>query len=77
MKHILKELIRKESDNQRRRNLTREYLQGRILQALQNQRAFSSWAFLGGTALRFLYNLPRYSEDLDFSLTKSSYTGNF
>ena len=25
------------------------------------------WVFLGGTALRFLYSIPRYSEDLDFS----------
>ena len=26
------------------------------------------WAFVGGTALRFLYSIPRFSEDLDFSL---------
>jgi hypothetical protein len=26
------------------------------------------WAFVGGTALRFLFALPRFSEDLDFSL---------
>ena len=32
---------------------------------------FRSTAFLGGTALRFLYNLPRFSEDLDFSLTEN------
>ncbi|HFQ92650.1 MAG TPA: hypothetical protein ENK32_01460 [Anaerolineae bacterium] len=25
-------------------------------------------AFHGGTSLRFLYNMPRYSEDLDFAL---------
>jgi len=29
--------------------------------------AFRSTAFVGGTALRFLYGLPRFSEDLDFS----------
>ena len=28
------------------------------------------WAFVGGTSLRFLFNLPRFSEDLDFSATK-------
>ena len=29
---------------------------------------FLNWAFLGGTALHFLFNIPRYSEDLDFTL---------
>ena len=28
-------------------------------------------AFHGGTALRFLYATPRYSEDLDFALERS------
>lgn len=68
MKHILKQLLDQEKDDSRRRNITREYLQGRILQSLQQGGTFSSWAFLGGTALRFLYALPRYSEDLYFSL---------
>ena len=77
MKHLLEQLVREEKDNHRRRNLTREYLQGRILQALQDQEVFTHWAFLGGTALRFLYSLPRYSEDLDFSLTKPGHPLNF
>jgi len=47
--------------------VAREYLQARILQSLQEDGAFMRWAFLGGTALRFLYSIPRYSEDLDFS----------
>jgi predicted nucleotidyltransferase component of viral defense system len=55
--------------------LVREYLQARILQGLQRAGAFERWAFLGGTALRFLYRLPRFSEDLDFSLTKARGTG--
>lgn len=48
--------------------MVREYLQARILEALQAKGVFTRWAFLGGTALRFLYDLPRYSEELDFSL---------
>jgi hypothetical protein len=43
--------------------------QARILLSLQDHGAFANWAFLGGTALRFLFSLPRYSEDLDFSVT--------
>ena len=50
------------------RNVLREYLQARILGGLQRAGAMSPLAFQGGTALRFLYGLRRYSEDLDFAL---------
>lgn len=53
------------------RNVLREYLQARILEGLQRAGAMSTIAFQGGTALRFLYGLPRYSEDLDFALEGS------
>lgn len=49
-------------------NRLREYLQAFVLRSLHESEAFRSLAFVGGTALRFLHNLPRYSEDLDFSL---------
>ncbi len=49
-------------------NLTREYLQARILSSLQRSGAMIPLAFLGGTCLRFLHSLPRHSEDLDFAL---------
>ena len=53
------------------RNLAREYLQARILGSLHHAGAMSTLAFHGGTALRFLYAIPRYSEDLDFALEKN------
>lgn len=53
------------------RNVLREYLQARILEGLQRAGAMSTIAFQGGTALRFLYGLPRYSEDLDFAIEGS------
>jgi predicted nucleotidyltransferase component of viral defense system len=68
MNEYVQSLIADAPNNNYARNLVREYLQSRILEALQQQGAFSSWAFLGGTALRFLYSMPRFSEDLDFSL---------
>ena len=49
-------------------HLVREYLQARILQSLQRAGAMQTLAFHGGTSLRFLYDIPRYSEDLDFAL---------
>jgi predicted nucleotidyltransferase component of viral defense system len=48
--------------------MTREYLQARILGCLQRIGAMVPLAFHGGTALRFLYTIARYSEDLDFTL---------
>ncbi|MDX4048483.1 nucleotidyl transferase AbiEii/AbiGii toxin family protein [Aliarcobacter skirrowii] len=46
----------------------REILQEIVLYALSDAGFFKYAVFYGGTALRILYNLPRYSEDLDFSL---------
>lgn len=52
------------------RNVAREYLQARLLGSLQRSGAMIPLAFQGGTALRFLHGLKRYSEDLDFSLER-------
>ncbi|MBW2535607.1 MAG: nucleotidyl transferase AbiEii/AbiGii toxin family protein [Deltaproteobacteria bacterium] len=49
-------------------NLLREYVQAFVLRSLHECEAFTTVAFVGGTALRFLHQLPRFSEDLDFSL---------
>ena len=67
MKEHIRDLIAKAKTNAEALLLVREYLQARILEALQRAGAFEHWAFLGGTALRFLYGLPRFSEDLAFS----------
>jgi predicted nucleotidyltransferase component of viral defense system len=52
------------------RAIVSEYLQMRILHSLQSVGAMIPLAFHGGTALRILYQLPRYSEDLDFALER-------
>lgn len=70
MKEFLLEIIRSNPDPIRKRNLVREYLQARILEALQRSGAMIPLAFQGGTALRFLYNIARFSEDLDFALER-------
>ena len=59
------------------RCIVREYLQARVLENLQENGAFVNWAFVGGTALRFLYSMPRFSEDLDFSLVRAGVEDNF
>ena len=53
-------------------NLLREYVQSRILGVMQEAGSMTALAFMGGTALRFVYRTPRYSEDLDFTLEQDA-----
>lgn len=50
----------------------REILQQTALLGLARHHFFQHAVFYGGTALRILYGLDRYSEDLDFSLLQSN-----
>ena len=68
MKEHLRQLASAAANDLARTCLVREYLQSRILESLQDSGAFLRWAFVGGAALRFLFSIPRFSEDLDFSL---------
>jgi hypothetical protein len=70
MKEYLAELIRSSPTPLQARNVVCEYLQARLLGALQRAGAMLPLAFHGGTALRFLYATSRYSEDLDFALER-------
>ncbi len=58
------------NDPAQKLNLLREYVQVSTLRSLHESEAFVSLAFVGGTALRFVFALPRFSEDLDFSVEK-------
>jgi len=51
-------------------NAIHEIVQEIALVGLSRAKFFEHAAFYGGTALRILYNLDRFSEDLDFSLLK-------
>ena len=73
MKDYVLELISKSTKSNDKVNIMREYLQAYTLRIMHDAGIFRTTAFLGGTALRFLYGLPRFSEDLDFSL-KSAHT---
>jgi len=46
----------------------REYCQNIFLSFLYQQKKSKQLLFKGGTALRIVYNSPRYSEDLDFTI---------
>jgi predicted nucleotidyltransferase component of viral defense system len=77
VKEYLRQLAGQEPNDILRRCLVREYLQARILESLQDNGVFLTWAFVGGTALRFLYSIPRFSEDLDFSLITEGKEASF
>lgn len=47
-------------------NILREYLQYKILEIIFNSPYANKLSFLGGTALRIVYNNTRFSEDIDF-----------
>lgn len=49
-------------------NAVKEIMQEIALAALSRTEFFKVGAFMGGTCLRILHGLPRFSEDLDFSL---------
>ena len=70
MRDYVLELVSQQTGINAKLNIMREYLQAYILRIMHNEGVFRTTAFLGGTALRFLYGLPRFSEDLDFSLAK-------
>jgi hypothetical protein len=70
MKDYLAGLVRASPTPAHARNVAREYLQARVLGVLQRAGAMIPLAFHGGTLLRFLYSIPRYSEDLDFALER-------
>lgn len=53
-------------------NALKEIIQEVALLALWRAKFFQHAAFYGGTALRILYGLDRFSEDIDFSLLKPS-----
>jgi len=57
-------------------NALKEVFQEIALLGLYQGGFFENAAFYGGTALRILYGLPRFSEDLDFTLLEKNHDFN-
>lgn len=72
MKDYLINLVSQTEGEAAKINIMREYLQVYALRTIFENGRFAQITFVGGTALRFLFGLPRFSEDLDFSLTAPS-----
>lgn len=68
MIELLKQKINSLNTHDEKYAELREYLQLLILRILEIKGCYKNLAFVGGTSLRILYGLNRFSEDLDFSL---------
>jgi predicted nucleotidyltransferase component of viral defense system len=68
MLDIIKNQLTDKMSLEEKAHLVRENLQILILKILYDLGMFKYLAFVGGTALRMLFNLRRFSEDIDFSL---------
>lgn len=62
--------------NEQKRNVTQEVMQEVTLAGLYRGGFFDKAAFYGGTCLRIFHELPRFSEDMDFSLIGKDETFN-
>ncbi len=70
MIEIIKQSLQGSKGSEEKVNRAREFLQVLMLKIFFDRGYFENIAFTGGTALRILYGMRRYSEDLDFSLVK-------
>ncbi len=66
----IKKMLENYPDSMPQVDKLREIIQQAALLGLARHRFFEHAVFYGGTALRILYGLDRYSEDLDFSLVR-------
>lgn len=70
MKDQALEIARTELTDQAKKNRLREYLQHVLLRQLFERNLLERLVFHGGTALRVVHGLARFSEDLDFHLVE-------
>lgn len=68
MKEQALAIAREESNRRDATNRLREYLQHLLLRELFEKNILEQLVFHGGTALRILHNLQRFSEDIDFHI---------
>ena len=69
MRDYVKSIVDKELTQNANLNRVREYIQSYLLYVLYKKKLFQNLVFTGGTALRFVHKIRRFSEDIDFSLS--------
>jgi hypothetical protein len=68
MIEVIRQQLARDMTQEEKLNRAREVLQLTALKIIYDKEYFKNLSFTGGTALRVLFDLKRFSEDLDFSL---------
>jgi len=74
MEYLLEEAKSNALPVVKKRGILREYLQIIILNSIYKHKLGRHFFFMGGTAMRFFYGMPRFSEDLDFNTNGLKYS---
>ena len=69
MRDYIKSIVNKKLSADDNLNRVREYIQAYFLYIIYRKKYYQDMVFTGGTALRFIYQIRRFSEDIDFSLS--------
>ena len=77
MRDYIKSVVDPNLTQNQNLNRIREYLQTYFLNIIYKNKFYQNLVFTGGTSLRFIYKIRRFSEDLDFSLSTKSKNYNF
>lgn len=77
MRAQIKELVNGKLSQNDNLNRVREYIQAYFLYLSYKKKFYQNLIFTGGTALRFIYRIQRFSEDLDFSLSAKAKNYDF
>ena len=72
MRDYIKSLVNKKLTPEDNLNLIREYIQAYFLYVIYRKKYYQDMVFTGGTALRFVHHIRRFSEDIDFSLSNKA-----
>lgn len=72
MRDYVKSIVDKNLTQNDNLNRIREYIQSYLLYVIYKKKIFSNLVFTGGTALRFVHKIRRFSEDVDFSLSANA-----
>ncbi len=73
MEYLLEEAKSNALPIVKKRVIVREYLQIIVLNSIYKRKFGKYFFFMGGTAMRYFYRMPRFSEDLDFNTSGLSY----
>jgi len=69
MRDYIKSIVNKKLSPDDNLNRIREYIQAYFLNIIYRKKYYQDMVFTGGTALRFVHQIRRFSEDIDFSLS--------